>query len=74
MTCTYLSQLIVSLKNPGPTILHVLKAHQTQLSLDGLGLRGLDVDSVNYSRNYFEYLYIPASETMPHQKRMSSVD
>jgi hypothetical protein len=29
MTCTYLSQLIVSLKNTGPTIVLSLKAHQT---------------------------------------------
>jgi hypothetical protein len=28
-TCTYLSQLIVSLKNTGPTILLALTAHQT---------------------------------------------
>jgi hypothetical protein len=29
ITCTYLSQLIVSLKNTGPTILLALEAHQT---------------------------------------------
>jgi hypothetical protein len=74
MICTYLLQVIVLLKKTGPTILLALKAHQTQLSLDGPGLHRLDVDSVNYSRNYFAYLYIPASETMLHHTRMLIVD
>jgi hypothetical protein len=42
--------------------------------MDKAGLRGLDVDSVNFSRDHFAYLCIPASETTLHQKRMSSVD
>jgi hypothetical protein len=42
-----------------------------QFSLDGAGLRGLDVDSVNSSSDYFAYFYIAASETKLHQKRMS---
>jgi hypothetical protein len=29
---------------------------------------------VNSSSDYFVYLYIPASETMLHQKRMSVAD
>jgi hypothetical protein len=47
MTCTYLSQLIVLLKNTGPTIHLALTAHQTPTLLDGAGLCGLNVDSVN---------------------------
>jgi hypothetical protein len=74
MTCTYLSQLIVSLKSTGPTILLALTAHENQLSLDGAGVRGLDVDSMNTSNDYFAYLCIPASETTLHQKTMSIVD
>jgi hypothetical protein len=46
----------------------------SQLSLDGAGLHGLDEDSVNSSSNYFEYLCIPASETTLHQKRVSTAD
>jgi hypothetical protein len=47
MTCTYLSQLIVSLKTQvQQSFLH--KQHtRHQLSLDGAGFRGLHVDSVN---------------------------
>jgi hypothetical protein len=45
-TRRYLSQLIISLKK-GPTILLALQHNRHQLSLDGAGLRGLDVDSVN---------------------------
>jgi hypothetical protein len=45
-----------------------------QLSLDGTGLCGLDVNSVNSSGDYFAYLCIPASETTLHQKRMSIAD
>jgi hypothetical protein len=37
-----------------------------QLPLDGVGLRGLDVDSVNSSSDYFTYLCIHASESMHH--------
>jgi hypothetical protein len=71
MTCIYLSQLIVSLKNTGPTI---LLAHQTSISLAGAGLHGLDVDSVNSSSDYFAYLCSPASETTFHQKIISIAD
>jgi hypothetical protein len=67
-------QLIVSLKNTGTTILLALQHTRHQLSLDGAGLCGLDVDSVNSSRDYFVYLCIPANETTLHQKRMSIVD
>jgi hypothetical protein len=35
---------------------------------------GVDVESMNSNSYYFAYLYIPASETMPHQKRMSIAD
>jgi hypothetical protein len=45
-----------------------------QLSLDEVGLHGLDVDSVNSSSNYFAYLCITESETTLHQKRMSIAD
>jgi hypothetical protein len=44
-----------------------------QLSLIGAVLRGLDLDIVNSSSDYFAYLCIPASETTLHQKRMSIV-
>jgi hypothetical protein len=70
MSCTSLSQLIVSLKNTSPTILLALKDTRHQLSLDEAGLRGLDVDSMNPSSDYFAYLCIPASETALHQKRI----
>jgi hypothetical protein len=63
MTHTHLLQLIVSLRNTGATILLVLKANQTQFSLDGAGLHGLDVDSVNSSSDYFANLCIPGSDT-----------
>jgi hypothetical protein len=66
-----ISLAIVLLKNTGPTILLALKHTRHQLTLDGAGLRGLDVDSVNSSSDYFEYLCIPGSETTLHQKRMS---
>jgi hypothetical protein len=71
MTCAYLSQLIALIKSTGQAILLVLKHARLQLSLAGARLRGLDVDSVNTSSGYFSYLCIPASQTMPHQKRMS---
>jgi hypothetical protein len=45
-----------------------------QLSLDGAGFHGLDMDSLNSISDYFAYLYIPASETTLHQKRMSIAD
>jgi hypothetical protein len=44
-----------------------------QLSVDGAGLRVLEVDSVNSSSDYFAYLCIPASETTLHQKRIPIV-
>jgi hypothetical protein len=73
MDCTYLSQLIVPLKrNTGPTMLLAFTAHKTPTFTGwSAGLHGLDVDSVNSSIDYFAYLYIPASETTLHQKRMS---
>jgi hypothetical protein len=55
------------------SVLH-LQHTQTPTFTDGAGLRGLDVDSVNSSSDYFEYVYIPASETILHQKRMSNAD
>jgi hypothetical protein len=64
MTCTYFSQLIVSLK---PQVQHSflhLEHTRHQLSLDGAGLCRLDVDSENSSSNYFVYLCIPAREPM----------
>jgi hypothetical protein len=74
MTCAYLWQLIVLLKNMGPTIHLALTAHQTPTSLDGAGLRGLNVDCMKSSSNYFAYLCIPASETMHHPKKISIAD
>jgi hypothetical protein len=35
--------------------------------MDGAGHRGLDVDSVNSSSDYFAYLCIAGSETTLHQ-------
>jgi hypothetical protein len=72
MTCTYLSQLIVWLKTQVQHSLHL--QHRLQLSLDGAGLRGLHVDSVNSSSDCFTYLSIPASEITRHQDRMSIAD
>jgi hypothetical protein len=46
-------------------------AHKTPISLDGAGLHGSDVDSVDSSSDYFAHLCIPESETTLHQKRMS---
>jgi hypothetical protein len=40
---TYIFFAIVSPENRGATILLPLTAHQTTISLDGAGLRGLDV-------------------------------
>jgi hypothetical protein len=37
-----------------------------QLSLDGAGLRALDVGSVKTGSDYVAYLCIPASETALH--------
>jgi hypothetical protein len=71
---TYLSQLILSLKNTSTTILLALQAHRTPTSLDGAGLHGLDVDSSNFNSAYFAHLCIPASETTLHQKKMSIAD
>jgi hypothetical protein len=51
-----------------------LKLTRQQLSLDGAGLRGLDVDSLNTSSDYFAYLCIPANETTLHQKEMPIAD
>jgi hypothetical protein len=45
-----------------------------QLSLDIAGLRGLVMDSVNYSGDYFAYLFIPANETTLYHKRMPIAD
>lgn len=56
------------------TIRLALTAHQTPTSLGGAGLHGLDVDSVNFSCDYFVYLHIPANETTLHRKRMSTAD
>jgi hypothetical protein len=68
------SQLIVSLKNMGTTILLALTAYQTPSSLDGARLRGLDVDFVNSSSDHYAYLCTLASETTFRQKRMSIAD
>jgi hypothetical protein len=51
-----------------------LQHTRPKLSLYGAGLRELDVDSVNSSGDYFEYLCITASETTLHQKRMPITD
>jgi hypothetical protein len=48
------------------SFLHTLHTRH-QLSLDGVGLGELNVNSVNSSSDYFAYLYIPASETTLHQ-------
>jgi hypothetical protein len=74
MICIYLSQLIVSLKTQAQqSFLHV-KHTGHQLSLDGAGLHGLDVDCVNSSSDHFAYLCISVSETMLDQKRMPIAD
>jgi hypothetical protein len=69
-TRRYLSQLKTQVQQ---VFLH-LQHTRHQLSLDGAGLPGLDVDSVNSNSDYFVYLCIPASETMLHQRRMSIAD
>jgi hypothetical protein len=74
MACTYLLQLNVSIKNTGAIILLALKHTRHQLLQDGVGLGGLDVDSVKDSSDYFAYLCIPACEITLHQKRMLMVD
>jgi hypothetical protein len=51
-----------------------LKHTRHQLSPDGAGLHGLDVDSVNSSGDYFAYLCIPESETRLRQKRIATVN
>jgi hypothetical protein len=43
---------------------------QVILSLNGVELNGLDVDSVNSTSDYFAYLCIPVSKTKLHQKGM----
>jgi hypothetical protein len=45
-----------------------------QISLDGAGLHGLDVDFLNSSWDYFAYLCIPAGEITLHNKRTSIAD
>jgi hypothetical protein len=74
MTCTYLSQLIVLLKNISSTILLAPTAHQSPTLTGWSRISWLDVDSVNSSSNYFMYLCIASSETTLHQKRMSTAD
>jgi hypothetical protein len=61
-------QLIVSLKNRGTTTLLALMHTRHQLSLDGAGFRGLEMDSVDFSSDYFVSMCIPASETTLHRK------
>jgi hypothetical protein len=51
-----------------------LQQTRYQFVLDGAGLHGLYVDSVNSSCDYFAHLCIPASETTLQQKRMSIAD
>jgi hypothetical protein len=57
MTCTYLSQLIVSLKTQAQQSFLHLQLTRQQLSLDQAGLLELDVASVNSSRDYF-HIYV----------------
>jgi hypothetical protein len=66
--------IIVSLKTQVPQSFLRIKHTRHQLALDGAGLHGLGVDSVNSRSDYFEHLSIPASKTMRHRKRMSIVD
>jgi hypothetical protein len=42
--------------------------------VDGAGLGELDVHSVNSSSDYFAYLFMTASETIHHLKRLSIAD
>jgi hypothetical protein len=58
----------------GPTIPLALKHTRHQLSLDGAGLRELDVDSVEFSNDYFAYLCIPAGTSTLRQERMPTAD
>jgi hypothetical protein len=74
MTCTYLLQLIVSLKNTGPSIILALTAHQMPTFTGWSCFMGWLDDSMNSSSDYFTYLCIPASETTLCQKRMSVAD
>jgi hypothetical protein len=74
MTSTYISQLIVSLKEQVQKFFLHLQHTGHQLSLDGEGLSWLDVDSVNSGIDYFAYLCVPASETTLYQKRISIAD
>jgi hypothetical protein len=73
MTGIYLSQLIILLKKKKQVQQSFLHLQHTrhQFSLNGAGLRGLDVDCVKSSSDYFAYLCIPSSETTLHWKRMS---
>jgi hypothetical protein len=65
---TYIAFAVVSLKTQVQQLFLHLQHTRHQLSLEGAGLRGLDVDSANSSSDYFAYLCIPASETTLHQK------
>jgi hypothetical protein len=51
-----------------------LQCTKHQLSLDGAGFRGLDVNSLNSRSHYFVHLCIHASEPTLHQKRTSIAD
>jgi hypothetical protein len=71
MACTYILQLIVSLKRHRSNSAPLRLQHNLhQLSLDGAGLRGLDVNPVNSGRDYFAHICIPAIETTLYYKRI----
>jgi hypothetical protein len=50
---TWMLSTVVLLKNRGATILLALKPTRQKLSVDGAGLHGTDVDSLNPSKSYF---------------------
>ena len=74
MTCIYVSQLIVLLKNAGRPILFALTAHQTPTFIWWNHTSCVRCGSLNSSSNTFSNLCITASEPMLHQKRMSIGD
>jgi hypothetical protein len=59
--------VLLKKKQVKPSFLH-LQHTRYQLSLEGAGLCGLGVDSVNSSSTYFAYFCIPESETTLHHK------
>jgi hypothetical protein len=68
MTYTYLLQLIVPLKNAGPTILLAFIAHQTPIFTGWSRTSWVRCGVCELRIDYFAYLCSTASETTLHQK------